>query len=248
MPTREILVTPTPFLTAQWRNLLMVNFAVDPAILTPLVPKGTELDEHAGHTFVSLVAFQFIDTRLRGWRIPFHHAFEELNLRFYVRRRVDGEVRRAVVFVREVVPRIAIAFVARAFYNERYVAYPMRHRIVDTPRTVTYEWRVARTWHTLSATGRGDAVVPPLDSHHAFITEHYWAYTRQRDGGTLEYQVTHPRWGVWDAQLTSLPDLAPLYGARWRGALTRPHSVLIADGSEVCVFKGVRLPAGGRDE
>lgn len=241
-PGQEARVSDTPLLTAAWLDLLMVNFVVEPARLAPLVPAGTELDTHQGVTYASLVAFRFVDTRVLGWKIPFHHRFEELNLRFYVRRQAGDELRRAVVFIREVVPRAAIALVARALYNEPYIARPMRHRVGGDPPSVSYGWRVGGRWHTLSARARGSATVPGDDSVEAFITEHYWGYTRQRDGGTLEYRVQHPRWRVWQAELDPLPDLAPLYGAAWAEALNRPVSVLLADGSPVSVYRGVRLP------
>lgn len=218
----------------------MVNFAVEPLQLRHLVPAHTELDAHDGVTYVSLVAFQFLDTRVRGVRFPFHHSFTELNLRFYVRRSVGDELRRAVVFIREMVPRPAIATMARILYNEPYVALPMRHRVDGDPPRVRYEWRHRGLWQTLAATARGERTVPPPDDHRAFITEHYWGYTRQRDGGTLEYHVTHPRWAVWTAELTELPDLGRLYGDEW-SMLTNPASVLIADGSAVSVYPGKRV-------
>lgn len=39
-------------------------------------------------------------------------ATERAQLRFYVRRRVDGEWRRGVMFIKEIVPRRAIAAAA----------------------------------------------------------------------------------------------------------------------------------------
>ena len=109
---------PAPFLTAEWRSLAMLNYVVDPALLAPMVPRGTELDSFDGRTYMSLVGFRFERTRVRGIWIPLHSDFDEVNLRFYVRRRVSGEIRRGVVFIREVVPRWAIAAVARAVYGE----------------------------------------------------------------------------------------------------------------------------------
>src|SRR5262245_20887686 len=109
------------FLTADWRYLVMINYEVDPEILHPYIPGGTELDQWQGRTFVSVVGFLFLRTRVLGLTIPFHHNFEEVNLRFYVRRRAIEGWRRGVVFIREIVPRWAIAAVAREFYNENYV-------------------------------------------------------------------------------------------------------------------------------
>src|SRR5713101_1040010 len=122
-------MAPRSFLTAEWRDLAMLNFEVDPTVLRPLVPAGTELDDWRSRTFVSVVGFLFLNTRVLGIPIPFHRDFEEVNLRFYVRRKMSDGWRRAVVFVKELVPRAAIALTARMVYGENYVALPMNHRI-----------------------------------------------------------------------------------------------------------------------
>lgn len=232
------------FLTAQWRALVMQNFEVDPALLEPLVPAGTLLDAWRGRTLASIVGFRFLDTRVRGVKIPFHSDFDEVNLRFYVRREVGGEVRRAVVFIKEIVPRRAIAWVANTIYGEKYVALPMRHEVA-LPGTTSYSWRHRGRWERLAATTVGAPCAAQPGSEEEFITEHYWGYAAQRDGGTVEYQVEHPRWNVWRAATSELDvDVAALYGERFapflRGA---PSSTLVADGSDVIVRKGARLPA-----
>jgi uncharacterized protein YqjF (DUF2071 family) len=109
----------------------MLNYQVDAALLREHVPRGTQLDGFGGRTLVSLVGFRFLRTRIFGAvPVPFHSNFDEVNLRFYVRR-IDpsGEVRRGVVFIREIVPRRAIALVARIAYNENYSCYSMRHHV-----------------------------------------------------------------------------------------------------------------------
>ena len=179
------------FLTGQWRWLAMLNWRVDPSLLAPLVPRGTTLDAWNGATFVSVVGFLFRDTRVLGVPIPLHRDFEEVNLRFYVRCERDGEVRRAVTFVREIVPRRAIATVARLAYNEPYVALPMRHVLGPiatpdaAPATVEYGWRFGERWSRLHVRPTGPARAIASGSEEEFITEHYWGYTRQRDGGTV---------------------------------------------------------------
>lgn len=236
------------FLTAEWRYLAMLNYVVDPALLAPLVPRGTELDEWAGQSFVSVVGFLFRNTRLRGLPVPLHRNFEELNLRFYVRRVVDGEIRRGVVFVREVVPRVAISTVARLAYNEPYRALPMRH-VIDLadsrgePRRVEYGWRLGGAWNTLAVAPQHSASRIGDGSHEEFIAEHYWGYTRQRDGGTVEYEVRHPRWNVWQAERATLDgDLEALYGRAFADALhTGPTSAFLADGSAVSVHAPHRI-------
>jgi uncharacterized protein len=238
---------PGVFLTAQWRMLALLNYEIDSDLLAPLVPRGTELDGWQGKTFVSLVGFQFLDMRLAGLRIPFHRNFEEVNLRFYVRRQGPDGWRRGVVFVKELVPRAAIGWVARWYYNENYQAVPMRHEIrrpaPDAPPAVAYSWRYGGRWQGLQAAAAGGAELPTLGSLEEFITEHYWGYTAQRDGGTLEYAVEHPRWPVWRAEECAFDgDVERLYGRRFVECLAqKPASAFVAAGSEVAVFKGMRI-------
>ena len=240
-------MNPGVFLTAQWRMLVFLNYEVNPAILAPLAPRGTELDCWKGKAFASLVGFQFLDARLRGVAIPFHRNFEEVNLRFYVRRQTPEGWRRGVVFIKELVPRLAIASVARWIYNENYHALPMRHKVEqpapDFPPTVEYTWRLGGRWQSLRAAAAGPAALPAPGSLEEFITEHYWGYTAQRDGGTLEYQVEHPRWPVWLAARSSFDgNVARLYGPQFVEPLSqKPASAFVAAGSEVGVSKGIRL-------
>jgi len=233
-----------PFLTARWENLVLLNYVCPPALLEPLVPAGTELDRWEGQTLVSLVGFLFSDTRLLGVPVPFHRTFEEVNLRFYVRRSAP-EPRRAVVFIRELVPRWAIAAVARSVYNEPYVALPMRHRWSLTPDggEVSYGWTHFGADFEMGAPVRGPAMPLARGSEAEFITEHYWGYTRQRDGGTLEYHVEHPPWHVWNAADSWFRGpAAALYGPDFGAVLAgTPRSAFVAVGSPVAVHHGRRL-------
>jgi uncharacterized protein len=229
-----------PFLTADWRYLAMLNYVVDPALIKPLVPAGTEIDYESGETFLSVVGFLFLDTRLLGLPIPLHRDFEELNLRFYVRRKPADTWRRGVVFIRELVPRRAIALVARTFYGENYVAVPMKHEIehLNQNLKVEYSWRRGRKWESLKMTATGEAQPIPAGSHAEFITEHYWGYTASR-GGCSEYGVEHPRWKTWLATTFEFKaDVAILYGEQFAEVLNQPpRSAFVADGSRITVQK-----------
>ena len=160
---------------------------------------------------MSVVGLRFLKTKLLGVPIPFHRDFPEVNLRFYVRREVEGQVRRGVVFIKEIVPRHAVTWVARGVYNENYVTLPMREEIiVDSYR---YEWRFKETWNRLAVKTRGEWSVPDLDSEASFVAEHYWGYATQRDGSTLEYEVEHPRWRIVKADEVEYEcDITSLYG------------------------------------
>lgn len=231
--------SPATFLTARWRHLVMLSYDVDPALLLPMTPVGTEIDDWRGRTFVSLVGFMFEGVRVRGVPIPGHRTFEELNLRFYVRRRVDGQWRRGVVFVKEIVPRRAVAWTARAVYGENYAAMPMRHTIEveGDRRRVVYEWRQRGRTGRMGVTVRGQPIDPAAGSLEEFISEHYWGYTRTRGARTGEYRVEHPRWRIWPAESSLLDgDAQGLYGRAFGDALQDPASAFLADGSEIAVY------------
>lgn len=236
---------PSVFLTAEWRSLVMINYAVDPAILAGYLPLGVELDLWQGEALVSLVGFRFLRTRVLGVAIPFHQDFDEVNLRFYVRRRVGDGWQRGVVFIREIVPKAMIAIVARVVYNEPYIGLRMRHRVPELGSGGVFEfgWHFRKTWCGLGAETTGEPVLLAAGSAEEFIFEHYWGYTRQREGGTMEYQVEHAPWRVWQtSRAWATGELGALYGAEFGEALAQsPRSAFVAEGSPVLVRRGVRL-------
>ena len=214
----------------------MASYAVDPGELAALVPPGTELDfTDDGRTFVSLVGFRFLDTRLLGGRVrvPCHVDFPEVNLRFYVRRRDPadaGQWRRGTVFIKEIVPLPAVAAVARLLYGEKYLARPMRSQLdggddARGPDRLEFRWRADGAWNALGATcdpAEGWRASAP-GSPEEWISEHYFGYAARR-GRTTEYGVEHPRWRVRPARscAVDIPAAAALYGRpqgqRLRGA------------------------------
>lgn len=236
-----------PFLTANWESLLILNYECPDGLLKTLVPEGTELDPWRDVPLVSLVGFMFRDTRVLGIPIPGHRTFEEVNLRFYVVRTTpEGERRRAVVFVRELVPRRSIAFVARSLYNEPYLAVPMSHDVhldSEAGGSARYSWSHSGEPFSMHGSARGPAVESRPGSEAEFITEHYWGYTRQPNGRTLEYRVDHPRWDVWEvADATFSGDASELYGEGFAQVLRAiPRSAFIATGSAVSVYPGRRV-------
>lgn len=238
---------PRPFLTARWRYLAMLSYPVAPEVVEPFVPRGTELDFWQGRTYVSVVGFLFLDTRVRGLGIPGHRDFEEVNLRFYVRRKGPEGWRRGVVFIKEIVPRFAIAATARLLYGEKYVSLPMRHSITGDPARggmeVRYGWRNRGRWNGIEAVVSGAPREAAPGSEEEFITEHYWGYSTLRGGGCVEYKVEHPRWRVWRLERPVLDcDVASLYGERFVETLAAaPSSAFLADGSEVTVYQGSRV-------
>lgn len=234
---------PLPFLTAYWRNLIVINYQVAPSVLEPLLPPGTEIDYFEGKALMSVIAFHFERTKLFG-RIPTVPVtnFEEINLRFYVRRTVGDEVRRGVVFVKEVVPSALIAATARILYNEPYEASPMSHSFErfhpEDGGELSYTMGVGTKPVSVTATTTG--TLQPLrdGSIEHFILEHYWGYTQQDDGTTSEYRVEHEPWRYWETVSTPIEgDITRLYPEAFQEALQQPpHSAWVARGSPVAVY------------
>lgn len=218
----------------------MLNYAVDPVLVRPFIPTGTELDAHDGRTYVSLIGFEFNKAQLLGRAVPFHQSFEEVNLRFYVHR---GS-RRGVVFIRELVPKVAVAVIARIAYGERYSSVPMSHRITDEQGTWTaeYAWGSNSSRCSISAKAQAEEYLPAEGSLSQFITEHYWGYAI-RGGRTVEYQVEHPQWMVREARTAGFSGAgAKYFGADFGRVLSQqPESAFLVEGSAVTVFKGATI-------
>ncbi|MEO5890474.1 MAG: DUF2071 domain-containing protein [Ferruginibacter sp.] len=228
------------FLTAEWKNLIMANYIVDPAVLLPYQPGKTELDMYDGKSFVSLVGFMFANTRLLGYKIPFHINFEEVNLRFYVRYNDDGEWKRGTVFIKEIVPRRAISFVANTLYNEKYATMPMKHFRQETNDEINlgYHWKYKSSWNRIEAVTEKNASAMQPGSVEEFIAEHYWGYSKYNENTTFEYAVQHPAWKVYPVKSYTIDcDFNALYGNSFSLLqTTKPDSVFVAEGSAVSIL------------
>ena len=227
------------FLTAEWRKLAIINYSVDPSILSPYVPYGTELDYWNGKCYVSLVGFRFINTKLKGISVPFHKDFEEINLRFYVRYKEGNTWKRGVTFIKEIVPKPALAFVANTIYREKYITLATKHNLIENDGTITvsYGWKHKGDWDTISLTANLEAKDISEGSEEEFITEHYWGYTQVDGYQTSQYQVEHPRWRMYPIIGQKIAvRFGDLYGSEF-GELkdTLPVSTMLAEGSEIVV-------------
>jgi uncharacterized protein len=234
------------FLTASWRDFLMLSYEIEPRVLDAYIPPGTELDQWQGRCFVSLVGFRFDDARLFGVRIPWHQHFAEVNLRFYARRRVAGAWRRGVVFLRELAAKRAVTAVAKWFYGERFRYVPLQCRVEgqsrgNAPRRIEYAWRDRGGDFLLAGEVLDAPQMPEPGSLEEFVVEHYWAYNAARRGGATEYLVTHPPWRIATADGAFTGDAYRQYGPRFAPFLRgEPASAFWADGSGVEVFRGSR--------
>lgn len=233
------------FLSADWHNLLFANYAIDPEILTSLVPSGTELDVHNGSCYISLVAFQFLNTKVFGIPAFSMRSFDEINLRFYVKRPLrDGKEQSGVVFIKEIVPSRLIAWTARTFYGENYTAMEMSHEITNgqsgTDLNLTYRCGVKESSNKFSAVVSPGSEMGEDEGLGPYITEHYWGYSSHAQDRTVEYEVKHLKWPINKITEYSLDfDFEGLYGTPYRSlSEIEPASVLYCEGSEVTVHLG----------
>jgi uncharacterized protein YqjF (DUF2071 family) len=232
---------PAPaFLTAQWLHVLGVTYAVDAALLEPHLPRGAQIDTLEGSPRVSIVAFRFRRTRLRGVPIPLHVNFSEINLRFYVRL----HDRRAVVFIREFVTRPAISVIAKLTYNEPYRTIRMRDEVLG-PRAdglIGVRHRFGRgLGNRLEAWADPQPVVPAEDSAAYWLTHHDLGVGRDRSGRARSYEVDHPVWALHEVRSLDVEvDFRALYGPQWAFlADAEPSHVTLAEGSGVAITPAV---------
>ena len=227
------------FLNAEWRKLAIANYEVDPKVLEPYLPFGTDLDLWNGRCYVSLVGFMFLDTRLLGIPIPFHRNFEEVNLRFYVKRFEGTEGKRGVVFVKEIVPKLALTWVANTVYKEHYQTLKMDHNWTEEEqfRMVEYGWEIAGKKNSFSIKANLDSTSMEVGSETEFITEHYWGYTKIDEQTTFEYEVRHPRWEAYEVIDFNVDvNFDQVYGNNFEFLNhLKPTSVMLAEGSEISV-------------
>jgi len=227
------------FLKADWENLIMANYTVNPSVLLPFLPKGVEIDTYQGKAYVSLVGFMFKNTRLFNIPIPYLGTFEEINLRFYVKRKDGNEWKRGVVFINETIPYKPVAWMANWLYKEHYISIPTKHKWTFREKTkdIRYDWKMGNKWNVLTVNASTAKQPMAKGSIEEYIFEHYFGYTKIDDNTTQEYNVAHPRWET--NQITDYHidcDFGAMYGEAFRFLNHQePANVIMAEGSEVTV-------------
>lgn len=233
------------FLKAEWRKLILINYEIDPALLAPYIPAKTTLDLYQGKCLISLVGFMFVNTKILGIKVPFHINFEEVNLRFYVKRETPEAWRRGVVFIKEIVPKRTISAVANGVYKEHYETCKMTHNwdITAENLMIGYGWKSKGKWQHIEVKAENKATPTDLESDTAFISEHYWGYTRINNHSSFEYEVTHPVWDVYPVLTHKIDvDFGLVYGSNFDFLnTTTPTSIMLAEGSEITVEKAVKI-------
>ena len=229
-----------PFLTAEWRKLVLANYEVKPKILEKYLPFGTELDFWQNKCYVSLVGFMFLNTKVKGIKVPGHINFEEVNLRFYVKRTDEnGEVKRGVVFIKEIVPKPIITFVANKLFKEHYETMPMKHlwEEKENKRIVKYVWYTSNRENAVSVEAQKESKELSPTSKEYFITEHYWGYSQGKGNSSNEYEVKHPSWRIYPVKRAVINvDFGLTYGEKFMFLNDKqPSSVMLAEGSEISV-------------
>jgi uncharacterized protein len=226
------------FLKAEWNNLALINYEIDADILKDYLPIGTEIDYWNGKCYISLVGFMFENVKILGLKIPFHTRFEEVNLRFYVKRFENNEWKRGVVFIKEIVPKPALTLVANTIYKEHYETLPMFHSVnfERDQKLFTYGWKKQNYKNSFTLITEKELSDIETQSEAEFITEHYFGYTKTNKG-TYEYEVKHQRWQQYKVKNYFINvDFKGTYGNSFEFLQNqRLISVILAKGSEIRV-------------
>jgi uncharacterized protein YqjF (DUF2071 family) len=226
------------FLKASWENLIMANYEVEPAILQPYLPNGVELDFYNHKTYVSLVGFMFKKTSLFGVPIPFFGSFEEINLRFYVRKVEEKKVKKGVVFINETVPFKIVALLANKLYKEHYISIPTKNTIdISEYKHINYEWKMKDKWNSITVQSETNKYKIEPASIEEYIFERYFGFTKLSPSKTQEYVIHHPKWMTHKILYNNIDcDFGMMYGDAFSNLNNQlPSSILMAEGSQVSV-------------
>ena len=216
----------------------MANYEIEPSALAPYLPKGVELDYYNNKTYVSLVGFMFKNTRLFGVPIPFFGSFEEINLRFYVKKVENRKIKKGVVFINETVPFKIVALLANKLYKEHYISIPTKNSIdITENKDIKYEWKINNRWNSLAVKSDTNKYKIEQGTIEEFIFERYFGFTKLSDNSTQEYQIHHPKWMTHEILNTHIDcDFRSMYGEAFSGLENQtPDSIIIAEGSLVSV-------------
>jgi uncharacterized protein YqjF (DUF2071 family) len=227
----------TIFLKAQWENIIMANYEIDPEILLPYLPKGVELDLYKGKAYASLVGFKLKKTKLFNVLIPWFGTFEEINLRFYVVRKEGNKLKRGVVFINETIPYPIVAWMANKLYKEHYTVVPTKHEISKEKNNqkVKFEWLLNKKWNSIYVEAGTETKVMKNQTLEKFIYEHYYGYTKIDEYSSEEYKLQHPSWMVNEVIDYKIDcDFGAMYGESFSVLNhSKPEAVFIAEGSSV---------------
>ncbi|MBL7830120.1 MAG: DUF2071 domain-containing protein [Saprospiraceae bacterium] len=227
------------FLKARWENIVMVNYTVDESILRPYLPYGVEIDTYQNQAFVSLVGFRFVQSTIFGLPIPYLGNFDEVNLRFYVKRTDGTELKRGVVFINELVPFKVVAFLANKLYKEHYSYAKMKSsiQVENNIKNINYSWQPKQIEYSIHASFSDSKDEIIQDSLEEFIYEHYYGFTKVNEQETWEYRVNHPRWQTNKLLNHKINcDFGEMYGQDFSFLNHQaPFSIYNAIGSEVTI-------------
>jgi uncharacterized protein len=227
------------FLKANWEHIIMANYEIEPNVLLPFLPKGVELDLFEEKCYISLVGFMFKNTKLFNIPIPYLGTFEEINLRFYVKRIENGITKRGVVFINETIPYPIVAWVANKLYKEHYTVVPTKHEISKNKNSlkIKFDWQVNKNWNSIYVEANNDATAMQANSLEQFIYEHYYGYTKVSDTKTEEYKLQHPSWKTYEVLDYKIDcNFEAMYGEAFSILnKTKPEAIFMAEGSAVGV-------------
>lgn len=234
-----------PLYRAEWREIVVISFEIDPKILRSYVPPKTEIDSFEGATFVSLMARVCKNVKPYGWPIVFAKSVEQVQLRFYVKRQTAEGYRRGVCLIRDYVPSKKVSLFLNWMFKHRFNQVRIQREsknfdkaLPDAMPEVEYRWETGDVWNHVKVKARSEMRKQEKETKESFVLDHHFGYT-VREGKTYEFFVEYNPWALWDAKSGSFEcDTEQVFGRHFVRALKqRPASVFLARGSEVIIHK-----------
>ena len=234
---------------AEWREIVVINFEIDPKLLRNFIPPKTELDFFNETSFVTLMARACKNVKPYGWPIVFAKSIDQILLRFYVKRKVGDTWRRGVCLIRDYLPKRKASFFLNWMFKHSFTQVPIKRTSSNFESglptqlpTVEYQWTTGDYVNHIKVNARSQMRQQEQETKESFVLDHHYGYT-VKEGKTYEYYVEYSPWAMWDAQSGSFDcDTENVFGRPFVRALKqRPASVFLARGSDVIIYRPTEI-------
>lgn len=215
------------FTLQSWRDVVFLHWRVDPDVVAPLLPPGTEPDLVDGTTWIGVVGLRMTDLRVGPVPYP---SFLELNIRLYS---CGTSGQRAVVFRAMEASEPVFAAASRSSTRLPYTWAAMR--FTHAGRRIGFATR--RRLPRPSGTGLRFEVEYDAAPHEPSATEAAltarWSLHQRWYGPTLRWPVTHPAWPLHRGRLVTWHDEGLLAAVGLPTLSDPPESVLYSPATTV---------------
>ena len=240
--------TTKPIFKCEWRDVVALNFDVDPRLLQPLIPPGLRIDQFNDHTLITMMAKNVREFRPYGRSLTLFRSIDEIDLRTYVSWDVDGVTHRGHYKLKNLVSNKMASRVFKFLTGqEQMLVNKKRHTSGfeearrDALPAADYSWSMEDSKSQFKVKARNAAKKGAENSKEQFVLSQRNRFV-QTSKGTLCFPIRQAPWLVWTASSGSFDcDDELLLGKDFRRYFSRPKFALLSRGGEVTVSKGRKV-------